>query len=483
MAYVPNCKWDVFISYAHRDIADIDSAANWIASFEKLLKQELGTASGERFDVFFDGRSLALNHEIDEIPDDVTESAILLMIGSNNYVKSDWCCKEAKTFIERFEDPRRVFIAEYMGLRENLSYPVFVPNNRRIQFWFTDPWDVKLNITPRMGMFKRRVAQIAQAIWKQLDLMKKEAEAGDDRKIRIGGEEERARPDGSNGAKTVFLAFAADDVSADRLRVKDYLEDQGITVLPERLHPPTDPLRYRQVLERGLAEADIFVQLLGQSPSQPMDGIADGYTFDQYEAAKTFERNGLVILQWRPNRVRVAEARDKAYRKLLEGETVKTGSLTQFNRRIVGEARPAPTPVVPRGIFINAAEPDSDRALDLIEVCARKEKFAALANADTDPETLRAHYANASMVTLVYGNSGRQWVQSQVDIFARAWAEAGPGRKPPLIVYLAPPENKGPDGPKPGRPRLPFAVPALHILDSRRKWSVRPFARAVEKFG
>jgi hypothetical protein len=478
MAYVPKCKWDVFISYAHGDFADLDSPAGWIASFEKLLKQELNTASGERFDIYLDKRSQPLNHEIDEIPADVSESAVFLMIGSNNYVKSDWCWKEAKTFIDRFDDRRRVYIAEFMRLREDLAYPVFVPNNRRIPFWFDDPWDVRLNITPRMGMFKRRVAQIAQAIWKQLDILKREAELGPD-PAGPGGDE--TEPAERNERKTVFLAFAADDVGADRLRVKNYLEDQGLVVLPEILHPPADALRYRALVERGLGKADIFVQLLGQSPSQPVEGVARGYTLDQYDAAKSLQANGLAILQWRPNHVRVSEARDKAYRKLLEGETVQTGSLTQFNRRIVGVARPAPPPTVPRGIFINATETDGDRALDLIEVCIRKEKFAALADADTDPETLRAHYANASMVTLLYGNSGRQWVQSQVDIFARAWAEAGPERKPPLIVYLAPPENKGPDGPKPGRPRLPFAVPKLHILDTRRKWSVRPFARAIEK--
>jgi hypothetical protein len=469
MAFVPGHKWDVFISYAHKDRPSVGPTANWIFQFKEQLEVALNQASGEDFEIYFDETGQQLNAEIDDIPNDVAESAVLLLIGSNNYVKSSWCCKEVKTFRDKFDDTGRIFIAELMKLREDLQYPAEVPNNLRAKFWFDNERQTRMTVIPRMGRFNELIAKLAQQMWAQLDQMKKQA---------IGEVDAPDAAAAGGQAPTVFLAFADDDVSRERARVKDYLESEGIRVLPDILYPPSDPRRYRDLLLRGLEEADLFVQVLGSAQGKPANGVPDGYAIDQHEAAKT---RGIQIRQWRPRWVRTADMPEGPWLDLLAGKTVETGSLPQFNQRVLRAARPPEVPDVPRGILINADNADSELALDLIDVCGRKNKFADLAEQSSDNDALRAQYANASLVTLLYGKAQHQWVKSQVDIFKRAWAQAGKGRKPPLLIYLAPPEDKGPEGPRPGTARLPFALPDLHIIDKRQQWSADPFGPAIDK--
>ena len=475
MAYLPDYKWDIFISYAHADKPEVGPDANWISNFKELLKVALNRISGEQFGIYFDEHTQRYDTRIDDIPDDVRQSAIFLMIGSNNYVKSTWCAKEVKAFAEEFRDTKRMFVAELVRLRSDLAYPVEVPNNLRVRFWFENSKKTLITLTPRTTQFNVLVTELAQQIWDRIG------------GLRSGGVEDPPplppRKFPKPGEKTIFLAYAADDVSDDRIHIRDYLKSRDIDVLPDPFLPPSDTHKYHEAVSRGIAEADIFVQLLGRSPSQPVEGVEKGYTYHQYDTAKTRETDGLTIIQWRGSRVRLKDVSDKSYKAFLDGETVQFSGINEFNQRLADLARPPPPLPVPEGlIFINADDPDKDLALDLVEACGRKNRFADMAEPGKDNDYLRAQYANAAMVTFLYGNGQLQWVKSQFDIFRRAWAQRTDGKPPPLIVYLGPPLDKRPTGPgpEPG-PRLPFAAPGLRVLDARDKWSVVKFENVLEE--
>src|SRR5687768_9802702 len=134
MAYLSDCDWDIFVSYAHDDKPKIGPAANWIVKFVEGLAVELNRYTGVHFNIYFDQNAQRFNEEIGGILDKVRRSAIFLMIGSPNFLQSSWCRNEIRTFRESVDDTSRIFIAEIMGLRGR-AYPVEVPNNLQARFW------------------------------------------------------------------------------------------------------------------------------------------------------------------------------------------------------------------------------------------------------------------------------------------------------------------------------------------------------------
>ena len=61
MAYVPNCKCDVFVSFAHLDDVAIGNSPPWVSSFagdlKKVLRMRLGVREDEGLKVYFTGHS------------------------------------------------------------------------------------------------------------------------------------------------------------------------------------------------------------------------------------------------------------------------------------------------------------------------------------------------------------------------------------------------------------------------------------------
>src|SRR5688572_32352559 len=88
MAYLSDCDWDIFISYAHDDKPRVGPAAKWIARFKEALAVELNRYAGEHFNIYFDEDAQRFDDEIENILAKVRKSGIFLMIGSPNFVAS-----------------------------------------------------------------------------------------------------------------------------------------------------------------------------------------------------------------------------------------------------------------------------------------------------------------------------------------------------------------------------------------------------------
>ena len=61
MAYVPNCRCDVFVSFAHLDDVAMGNNPPWVSSFagdlKKMLRMRLGVREEEGLRVYFTGHS------------------------------------------------------------------------------------------------------------------------------------------------------------------------------------------------------------------------------------------------------------------------------------------------------------------------------------------------------------------------------------------------------------------------------------------
>jgi hypothetical protein len=100
MAYVPGCRYDLFISYASENNRD-----GWVEQFQKILGQELRDLLGRQFpenSIFFDKREIEAAQSLPGVLEAAArESAILVPILSPSYLTSDWCTEERTQFFSQ----------------------------------------------------------------------------------------------------------------------------------------------------------------------------------------------------------------------------------------------------------------------------------------------------------------------------------------------------------------------------------------------
>jgi len=97
MSYLPDFKYDVFLSYAHIDNSTTnDNDDGWITKFYKHFKLLLdryleGTNTAE---IWCD-HELRKNYAFDDRIENVVEnSAIFLAFTSNGFYRSEYCCEK-----------------------------------------------------------------------------------------------------------------------------------------------------------------------------------------------------------------------------------------------------------------------------------------------------------------------------------------------------------------------------------------------------
>jgi TIR domain len=104
MAYVPGCRYDLFISYAVSNNRD-----GWIDQFEKALGDEMADLLGRQFNpkesIFFDKQELQIGHSFpDQLAAAARQSAILIPVLSPGYLTSLWCNNERTAFFSSLPD-------------------------------------------------------------------------------------------------------------------------------------------------------------------------------------------------------------------------------------------------------------------------------------------------------------------------------------------------------------------------------------------
>src|SRR6516162_2861568 len=144
----------------------------------------------------------------------------------------------------------------------------------------------------------------------------------------------------ADGGAFVLLAEVTDDLYFKRLEVQRYLEQHGLTVLPEASYP-RERAEFTRALEVDLAHSSVFVQLLGPMPGKRSRDVPEGYGSLQLECAL---RRSCHVLQWRSPELDPACVKLPRHRALLEHETVQATSLETFKREVCLKAvSPAPS--------------------------------------------------------------------------------------------------------------------------------------------
>jgi hypothetical protein len=104
MAYVPGCRYDIFISYATENNHD-----GWVEQFVNTLGQELADLLGRQFSpkdcIFYDKRQLEVAESFPEtLSSAARDAAILIPVLSPGYLTSWWCNQERVQFFSKLPD-------------------------------------------------------------------------------------------------------------------------------------------------------------------------------------------------------------------------------------------------------------------------------------------------------------------------------------------------------------------------------------------
>jgi hypothetical protein len=483
MAFVLEYEQDVFISYARADDRAYfepspgeEPPSGWVGTLVRQLKNELAQKLGreDTFKVWFDNHRLRGNHTLsDEIAEQLERSATFVAIVSPGYSTSSWCLDELRLFTRRFAGDltRRVFIIEKAPLEPDEPIP---PELRELldghepralrgyRFWYEDRNEQARTFAipvphPGEREYFRRIEDLAHDLKRQLKAM---------RSGPAGGLSTTAfRPlTGAlaDGAAFVLLAEVTEDLYFMRLEVQRYLEQHGLTVLPEGSYPRVRA-EFTAALEADLARSSLFVQLLGPMPGKRPRDVPEGYGSLQLECAL---RRSCHVLQWRSPDLDPTRVNLPRHRALLEHETVRATSLESFKREVCVKALPPSRPPDQRRdiggrplVFLNTEPRHRIIASEIRAAIGNRAAWAEpLFGGDAEEvrEELAQNLIDCDAMVMIYADNPG-WARGQL----RQFHKLAPRRTRPIRaipVIDAPPLNK---------PPLGIELPEMIVINSR----------------
>jgi hypothetical protein len=266
-------------------------------------------------------------------------------------------------------------------------------------------------------IYLQAVHDLAAQISTHLKALKAEIPAGPE------GKSTRTVRRHPNLDRTVFLAESTSDVGEMREDVRRTLEQFGVTVLPARVYP-RDGADFTAAVDADLTRADLFVQLLGDTPAERSADLPQGY--DALQAEKAAARR-VPLLRWVSPELDLAHVEDQAHAELLAGPEVMQIPLTAFKaeiiRRIRGPAPVAPTVAAEELVFINADIGDLSAA-EVLGSDFRQANFVAAmpvrhGTAEQVRVDLEEKLLACDALVLVHGESSPAWLYNQLRLYSK----------------------------------------------------------------
>ncbi len=246
MAYVPGCRYDLFISYARADNRD-----GWVEQFQNALGLELNQLLGRQFDpkesVYFDTQKLEVAQSFPaELAAAARDSAILITVLSPNYLTSTWCDRESTEFFSRLPEG---------AARENCLAPILI---RPID---EDGLDV---------LFRRaeRISFLSSDAQTPFPPGAPEWTAG---VRKLAGQLKNALQRLRRGCKPIFIGKAAPTDRLQKLRASccAELEKRHFRTVPESLQTFND----RDAVRGTLEQAGLGVHFLGGADAIALEAM------------------------------------------------------------------------------------------------------------------------------------------------------------------------------------------------------------------
>lgn len=459
MAYLDGFENDVFLSYAHIDNESEGTRekARWVSDFGDQLKIRLLKHMGETVEVWWDPK-LDRSQLFDEVIEKaVRNSAIVVSLVSNAYIKRDYCKQELQWFAEQgnlktASGHKRVFPVllyrlpfdqwpetckgvsgfEFFDAKfEDLSKPLDTDCQQ-----FSDMlWKLVGEIAGVLNGIKQSRGAVAQASTPQPD---------------------RARAQGFR----VFLGASSDELASVRNLLKKELQQQGIEVI-SKIPPPYTQKEHAEETKKAIEQADLCLHLLGNLPGTPIDEDIPAQTFPRVQAELALEhaRSQLILM---PESFSLEAVEEPEYKQFLIDlqerprqsgrlQIVKAGraqmleAVVEAKKNLEDQAAKAAPGNRPPGLaFVDLHVKDLNYVGDLISYLAEK-KISALTvpSVEQNPASglavFEQNLRNAELFIVVYGGVAREWVENRlIDGFKLITTK---GLTTRMGVYVAPPDK------------------------------------------
>jgi hypothetical protein len=446
MAAAPGFRHDIFVSYAHADnIPTAGAEVGFVSRLVSDLRIVVTQKVGNDVDIWWDHYKLAGNVSVTpEIMGAAAGCACVVAVISPAYLKSEWCSRERGAFLELIERRQTgragaIFMVSIeqidqsklpSGFRDLTGYPFYRPLDSGRA---TRP--LRTDLAQDKQPYYDLLSELAQNISNYLEKLKEN---------KVGRSTVSIDPaNGQNDDRTsVFLTEVTDDLVQRRTEIKNYLEQAGILVLPEKRYSRDDMALHRKQILADLERSRACVQIVGPLSGDRSDHPR-GMAWLRYE---TIRDSGTQVpfIQWRDPDISLNSVTDADARELLRPASVRTDRLPQFRRWVAELALKKPDRAAPNmeqgvvSIFINSDLLDRPFGSELAQWFERNgfmvlEPPEASGDAREEWET-NLKYCDTLM--LVYGKTKPNWVKTQLLLSNKIPRDA-PFKK--VCVYLAPP--------------------------------------------
>lgn len=466
---------DVFVSYAHIDDQVLgEGQTGWISSFHRALEIRLAQLLGQQPRVWRDPKLQGNDVFADTLlAEKLPRAALLVSVLSPRYVRSEWCTRELRRFLEASEETGGVRVADKVRVFKVVKTPIpreeHPPELREVlgyEFFTIEPDTGRpreLSQSAPLEAQRQYWARLDDLAHDIADLLKTLNANGH------GAPTAGPGPAESESEEAVYLAETSFDLKEERDAVKRELLGHGFRVLPDRPLPLVRP-ELEALVREQLARCRFSVHLVGQSYGVVPDGATDSVVALQNELA--VERGQAAReagaddpfgrLIWLPAGL---EAKDERQRKLVEhlrndarlqerSDLLET-SLEDFKTALLQHLEP---PEEEAGTK-DATAPD-DRLLRVYLICDQRdlgatdgledllfdrglEVIAPVFEGD-EAQVRRDHEENLVLcdaVLLYWGRANELWLRRKLREIQKS---AGFGRKAPFrskVIYVAPPAD------------------------------------------
>ncbi|WP_017324257.1 TIR domain-containing protein [Synechococcus sp. PCC 7336] len=280
---------DVFISYAHIDNQPLlEGQEGWVSRFHHTLERRLAQLLGKEPKIWRDLKLQGNDYFGDTIVEQFPKVALLLLVLSPRYAKSEWCLKELQHFCQAAEQSLGVRAAGnksriFKAIKTPLpleDHPKELQGLLGYEFFEFDaahrPVEYSREFGPEMELkYVARINDLAYDIVQLLAQLEAEAESSHELAVSPSG-------------KIVYLAETSPALTEARDKIRRELQLSGHSVLPDRPLPYSS--EFSEVIQKALARCDMSVHLLAAGETSAGADRSFAAQLPQIEAARMREQ-------------------------------------------------------------------------------------------------------------------------------------------------------------------------------------------------
>jgi hypothetical protein len=484
---------DIFISYAHIDNEPlVEEYPGWVTAFHRVLEKRLRQLLGEEPSIWRDTELRGNDLFDDEIADRFRDARLFISVVSPRYVRSDYCQKELREFLEAAGGSARAKVGNRSRVIKVIKTPVGLedqPESIRpmlgYAFFQEDPEtrrsrELAAYPPTYRDQFLLVLDDLAQEISDTLVEVRRSQGAEGANPASAGASAAAPATSASGppgGSPVIYLATATSDLEEARGRLRRFLQESGVTVLPDR-HLPLEVGAFEEAVRGDLARCRMSIHLVGERYAFAPEGSPTSSTELQLRLAS--ERNGgLRRLIWMPPGLASEDPRQRELIERLRDDPDAQRGAQLFATRLEAlegeieealrpEPEPVPAPEAPPGsaaaaaaavaqggpvplylIYdlkdLDAVRPLEDLLWDLEGADGEKrfEVFARLLDGD-EAEVRADHEDNlrsCDAFLVYYGEGGERWLRQQLSELRKARGLRGGRPVRAEAVYVAPPSS------------------------------------------